>query len=112
MSENKVINPIIQRTKEARLGSKFNTQSNIAEALGITRDTYATYETRTLLAHDLIARFCDMTETNIRWLLTGEGGMKFTPSKFLDSMARVDDESLQMQLEIIALRGIIDKKST
>lgn len=107
-----MVNPIILRTQEARKASSFSTQTEIAEALGITRDTYATYETRSLIAHDLLAPFCKKTDTNIIWLLTGEGPMKYKYNKFMDTMAKVNDTVLQNELEIIVLREIVDKKLT
>lgn len=45
--------------------------AQMAELLGVPKDTYHRYETRTLLPHHLIPVFCQLTGTEIDWLLGG-----------------------------------------
>lgn len=43
----------------------------MARALGVREDTYYRYETRTLLPHYLVPRFCELTGVTIEWLMNG-----------------------------------------
>lgn len=43
----------------------------MAHALGIQEGTYYRYETRTMLPHHLIPRFCQLTGVNADWLFNG-----------------------------------------
>lgn len=62
----------IKRVKQARaaLGWK---QWQMAEALDMPQDRYKQYESRSLLPHHLIGRFCLVTRVAPEWLLTGRG---------------------------------------
>lgn len=62
----------IKRVKQARasLGWK---QWQMAEALDMPQDRYKQYESRSLLPHHLIGRFCLVTRVAPDWLLTGHG---------------------------------------
>jgi transcriptional regulator with XRE-family HTH domain len=62
----------IKRVKAAREATGMK-QWQVAEALGMPQDKYKQYETRTLLPHHLIARFCILTRITTEWLLTGRG---------------------------------------
>jgi hypothetical protein len=43
----------------------------MAEALSIPPGTYTRYETRTMMPHHLIPRFCQLTGVNADWLFFG-----------------------------------------
>ncbi len=43
----------------------------MARALGVREDTYYRYETRTMLPHHLIPRFCELTGVTVEWLMNG-----------------------------------------
>lgn len=43
----------------------------MARALGVREDTYYRYETRTMLPHHLIERFCELTGVTVDWLMKG-----------------------------------------
>jgi len=60
------------RLQEIRKDAGFS-QSAFAEALGLPRDTYAKYETRSLLPHDLIDDVAQLTGRSIDFVLTGRG---------------------------------------
>ena len=45
----------------------------MGKALGLHRDTYAKYETRSFLPHELIPRFVELTGAEARWLLGVSG---------------------------------------
>jgi transcriptional regulator with XRE-family HTH domain len=62
----------IARVKAARNAADM-TQQQIADALGMPQDKYKQYETRTLLPHHLIGRFCIITRAYPEWLVTGRG---------------------------------------
>jgi transcriptional regulator with XRE-family HTH domain len=50
-------------------------QWQMAEALNMPQDRYKQYESRTLLPHHLIRRFCLIARVDLEWLLTGRGRM-------------------------------------
>lgn len=60
----------VQRVKAARIRSG-KTSQDVAHSLGIPKDTYLRYETRTLLPHHLVAAFCQLTGEEVTWLVTG-----------------------------------------
>lgn len=66
----------VARTKAARK-KRFESQAEIAKALShvagrrIEADTYRKWEKDTLLPHDLIIPFCELTETDPWALMTG-----------------------------------------
>jgi len=43
----------------------------MADALGIPAGTYTRYETRTMMPHHLIPRFCQITGVTTDWLFYG-----------------------------------------
>jgi len=45
---------------------------DVAAKLGIPKDTYLRYESRTLLPHHLVLPFCLYTGADPTWLVTGE----------------------------------------
>jgi hypothetical protein len=61
----------VQRVRAARTLSE-RTPLQMAEALGIPKDTYHRYETRTLLPHHLLEVFCQLTAQDLTWLVTGK----------------------------------------
>lgn len=62
----------IERVKAARIAAGMK-QWQIAEALGIPQPLYKHYETRSLLPHHLIGRFCIVARADPEWLVTGRG---------------------------------------
>jgi hypothetical protein len=62
----------IERVKLAR-ETRYSTQREMLILLGVDQGTYKQYETRTLLPHRFIPKFCAATGVSIEWLLTGEG---------------------------------------
>ena len=58
------------RVKAARTVSGLSPLET-AEKLGIPKDTYHRYETRTLLPHHLRERFCTLMGCDLVWLITG-----------------------------------------
>lgn len=60
----------VERVRAARaLAGK--SPAEMAELLGVNKDTYHRYETRTLLPHHLMTLFCQMTGTEVDWLVRG-----------------------------------------
>lgn len=64
----------MNRTREARIARALK-QWEIADALGMPQDKYKQYETRSLLPHHLIGRFCIICRIDPEWLVTGRGKM-------------------------------------
>ena len=62
---------LILRTRQARKSSGY-TQNQMADALGIERAAYAQYERRSMLPHSLIAEFCELTDIDCTYFLTGK----------------------------------------
>ena len=60
----------LQRVAEARVAAGF-TQEELASVLDLDQGTYKTYETKTLMPHDLIPRFCIAVRVSTAWLLDG-----------------------------------------
>lgn len=60
------------------------TQEMMADALGIEMETYKKYETRSLLAHDLISRFAQLVDRDADYVLTG----KTAPRRIADVAAK------------------------
>lgn len=60
----------LERTRMIRDSADY-TQVSMATALGVDRETYKQYETRTPLPHDLIPRFLELTGHDPWFLLTG-----------------------------------------
>lgn len=52
----------------------------MAEALNIPAGTYTRYETRTMMPHHLIPRFCQLTGVNADWLFFGPTAARALPS--------------------------------
>jgi DNA-binding transcriptional regulator YiaG len=68
----------ISRVKSARIATGMK-QWQIAESLGMPQDKYKQYESRSLLPHHLIGRFCIITRIEPDWLLTGRGQKPIKP---------------------------------
>ena len=62
----------ILRVTESRTASGMK-QWQIAEAMGIPQDKCKQYETRSLMPHHLIGRFCIICRVDPEWLVTGRG---------------------------------------
>ncbi len=72
----KVTTPAQYRTKffervRAARSLSGNSPAQMAELLGVPKDTYHRYETRTLLPHHLIPLFCQLTGADVDWLVRG-----------------------------------------
>ena len=68
----------IKRVKAAREATPLK-QWQLAEALGMPQDKYKQYETRSLLPHYLMGRFCIITRVDPEWLITGRGEKPLKP---------------------------------
>ena len=66
------------RLKKLRQRAGYSNQSLFAEELGIAANTYASYESRTLLPHKLIPIVCELVNCSPWMLLTGQPG-QFSP---------------------------------
>jgi hypothetical protein len=62
----------IERTRWARIGRGY-TQEEAASLLGLPQDKYKQYESRSLLPHELIAKFCLLCAIDEGWLFTAKG---------------------------------------
>lgn len=72
MSETEERAAFIGRVRAAR-EARFPTQKPICIILGIDQGTYKQYESRTVLPHRFIPKFCAACGVTLDWLLTGEG---------------------------------------
>lgn len=59
---------VFVRIQEARKKSGL-TQDDVAEMLGMRQSKYAKYETRSLMPHALLAKFCEITGITLKDLL-------------------------------------------
>lgn len=71
------------RTVQARVALGWK-QWQVADALGIPQDKYKQYETRSLLPHYLIGRFCLVCRIDPVWLMTGRGEKPRQPLKAVE----------------------------
>jgi len=69
----------IDRVRRAR-SSTGKKQWEIAHAMGVEQDEYKHWESKRLMPHHLIARFCFACQIDPTWLLTGHGRMKGAPA--------------------------------
>ena len=74
----------IERVRAARNAAGMK-QWQVADALGIPQDRYKQYETRSLLPHHLIGRFCIITRVDPEWLVTGRGQKPSKPPQITKS---------------------------
>jgi transcriptional regulator with XRE-family HTH domain len=74
----------IARVKAARVARNFK-QWQLAEALGMPQDKYKQYESRSLLPHHLIGRFCLITHIDPEWLITGRGDKGLRPLELVEA---------------------------
>ncbi len=59
----------IARTRQARIARGYS-QEQMAALLDMAQGTYKQYESRSLLPHDLVPRFCLLCGVDERWLFT------------------------------------------
>lgn len=52
---------------------RFGTQEELCEVLGLAQPTYHKYETRSLMPHMLIPRFCLACGVSTDWLIAARG---------------------------------------
>lgn len=64
-------NAFVQRVRAARTLAE-KTPLEMTQLLGIRKDTYHRYETRTLMPHHLLETFCKLTGQDLTWLITGK----------------------------------------
>ncbi len=64
----------IQRTREARESAK-KRQEDVADYIGVARNTYTNYELRRPMPQKYIAKFCKFTNVNEAWLISGSEPM-------------------------------------
>jgi hypothetical protein len=76
----------IDRVKAARIATGMK-QWQIAESLGMAQDKYKQYESRSLLPHHLIGRFCIVTRVDPEWLVTGRGQKPIKPLQLAEPEA-------------------------
>ena len=76
------------RLKGARKSAGY-TQAGIAALLGISRDNYAKYETRSLLRHDLIPAVARITGHDTWFLLTGQSHRDASAQRHRNAKATV-----------------------
>ena len=74
----------IDRVRSARIATGMK-QWQIAEALAMPQDKYKQYESRSLLPHHLIGRFCILTRVDPEWLITGRGQKPLKPLHLTES---------------------------
>lgn len=67
---------VLKRTTDARKAAGFKTQTDIAKALGISRERYAKYETERIIHKEFIAKFCELTDISESWLISGKVNIK------------------------------------
>ena len=60
------------RVKAAR-ETRFRTQEDLCEVLGMPQPKYSKYETRSLMPHQLIQRFCMACGVSMEWLIAAKG---------------------------------------
>lgn len=73
----------VERVRASRIQAD-KSPLEMAKLLGIPKDTYHRYETRTLLPHHLLLTFCELTHQDLFWLVTGR---RFRPDGNSDSGA-------------------------
>jgi len=67
------VNAIIERIKSLRIGfAGERGRSKFARALGISPSTYSYYETNRLPPIKVLLKICELTGTDLNWLLLGE----------------------------------------
>lgn len=71
-SRSEIEADFIGRTIAARK-LKFESQQEMADALGLAQPTYAKNEKRSPLPHYLIERFSQICGVRVEWLITGKG---------------------------------------
>jgi len=99
---------VVGRTTKARNDSPYKTQEEMASALGIQRDRYATYETKRIIGKQFIARFCELTGISEAWLLTGEGPMK-PPTIIPELMQKLSGLNEARQRDFAAMVELLTK---
>jgi hypothetical protein len=68
--------------KRVRTARELYTDSpqDMAKALGVPYGTYVRYETRTMLPHHLVPRFCQITGVSAEWLFYGPSAARALPA--------------------------------
>lgn len=87
-TESQYKQAFMARVAQARIARNLK-QWQIAEALGMPQDKYKQYESRSLLPHHLIGRFCIICRVDPEWLLTGRGQKALQPLQAVESPEQV-----------------------
>ena len=79
-----------KRLQMLRKKAGYKTQYEVADELGISRNTYVSYETRTLLPHSLIPLVCELLNCGPWMLLTGQSDQFAPPLENGDRPYHID----------------------
>jgi hypothetical protein len=63
-----------KRIRAARLAAGYKKPEDIAALLGIEKEAYKKYETRSMMPHHLMPLFATLVGRNINYLMTGSDG--------------------------------------
>ncbi len=74
----------VRQVREARFGPRG--QARFCKAIGVSPSTYHYYENSRVAPPDVLVRIAQVADTNLTWLLTGQGAMD-TPEAGLPSPA-------------------------
>lgn len=80
----------VQRVKAARIDFG-KSPAEMSKLMGVPKDTYHRYETRTLLPHYLIEYFCRLTDKEVEWLITGARRQDALPARHNDGAGNIGD---------------------
>ena len=78
------------RLKKLRKDGGYSSQREFAEELGMSANSYATYESRTMLPHKLIPQVCELLNCGPWMLLTGQSDQFAPPSENGDKVYHID----------------------
>ena len=107
-NQSKYQREFCQRLKAVRARANYS-QADFAAKLGLPRDTYAKYETRSLLPHDLIGEVARLTSRSPLFILTGADDTKEPPPAIEPSVSEelvrqaVEDVLIYVKEEKLAL---------
>ena len=88
-----------QRVKDARVAAGY-TQLEMANLLGIDRDKYKQYESRSYLPDSDRLKFCTIAKVSYQWLSTGS---EDTGDALSQKLAALEDRNLDIA------RGVIEQ---
>ncbi|MBL4761259.1 MAG: helix-turn-helix transcriptional regulator [Gammaproteobacteria bacterium] len=65
----------IARTKKARASTSFD-QKQVADYIGVARNTYTAYEIDRPMPQKYQNKFCEFIDVEEKWLISGNGNMR------------------------------------